>query len=109
MPFVAWQRPSRIALELRAISRHVATLTDERTRLSNRLHAAEGSAATPGCVRRDLRRSMGGLNKRIARLPKEAVALVEQAAELKTKFQRLIGIPRIPHTTPPPLLPHLTA
>ncbi len=107
MPFVAWQRPSRIALELRAISRHVATLTDERTRLSNRLHAAEGSAATPGCVRRDLRRSMGGLNKRIARLRKEAVALVEQDAELKTKFQRLIGIPGIAETSAVHLLGEL--
>src|SRR5258708_3622005 len=51
--------------------------------------------------------SLGGLNKRIARLRKEAVALVEQDAELKTKFQRLIGIPGIAETSAVHLLGEL--
>jgi transposase len=55
MQFVAWQRPGRIELELRAISRHIVTLTDEHTRLSNRRHAAEVSATSPRCVRQDLK------------------------------------------------------
>ena len=58
MPFVAWRQPSWQVLELRALSRHIASLTEEHTRSSNRLHAAEGSATTPGCVRQDLKRSM---------------------------------------------------
>jgi transposase len=57
MPFVAWMRPSESVLELRAISRHIAALTEEHARLKNRLHAAKSSAATPRCVLDDLRRS----------------------------------------------------
>jgi hypothetical protein len=75
MQFVAWQRPGRIELELRTISRHIVTLTDEHTRLSNRLHAAEVSETTPRCVRQDLKHSIHGLKKLITRLRKAALAL----------------------------------
>jgi transposase len=95
MPFVAWQRPGRIELELRAISRHIVTLTDEHTRLSNRLHAAEASDTTPRCVRQDLKHSIDALKKRIVRLRKAALALVEQNETLAMKFKQLIEIPGI--------------
>ena len=44
MDFVAWKPPSPQILELRAISRRIAALTVERTRESNRLHAAKASS-----------------------------------------------------------------
>jgi transposase len=99
MRFVPWQRPGRNALQLRAISRHIGTLTEEHTRCNNRLHAAEGSGTTPRCVREDLRRSMAGLKKRIARLRREAVAMVRQDAELVRKFEQLTSIPGIAETS----------
>ena len=37
MEFAAWQRPSRAVLELRALSRHIATLTEDHARWGNRL------------------------------------------------------------------------
>jgi hypothetical protein len=40
MEFVAWQRPSQSALQLRAISRHIEALGLEHTRTTNRLYAA---------------------------------------------------------------------
>ena len=92
MPFVAWVRPSGTALELRAISRHMATLSEEQARLKNRLHAAGGSAGTPRCVREDLRRSIAGVEKRLLRLRREALAVVAKDAGLKEKFQHLVGI-----------------
>jgi transposase len=107
MQFVAWQRPGRIELELRAISRHIVTLTDEHTRLSNRLHAAEVSETTPRCVRQDLKQSIDGLKKRIAKLRKAALALVEQNEILKMKFKQLIGIPGIAETSALQLLGEL--
>jgi len=92
MPFVAWVRPPEAALELRAISRHSATLTEEHARLKNRLHAACGSTSTPRCVREDLRRSMAGLEKRLLRLRREALAAIAKDAGLEQKFQHLTGI-----------------
>jgi transposase len=107
MPFVPWRRPSPVALELRAIGRHIAALNHDHTRLSNRLHAAEGSATTPRCVRQDLKGSIDGLKKRIVRLRKQAVALVQRNAELKRKFEQLIAIPGIAETSAVQLLSEL--
>jgi transposase len=107
MPFVAWRRPSQRALELRAVSRHLATLTEERARLHNRLHAAESSLATPRCVREDLKRSLAGIDKRILRLRKAAVALIERDGEMQRKFRHLTGITGIAETSAVHLLGEL--
>lgn len=107
MPFAPWRRPRPATLELRAISRHIAALTEEHTRLGNRLHAAKGSAATPRCVLRDLSRSMAGLCKRILGLRREAVERIEQDEQLKPKFRQWIGIPGIAETSAVQLLGEL--
>jgi transposase len=109
MPFVAWRRPQPIALELRAISRHIATLTSQHTAQTNRGHACSRSASMPRCVREDLRRSMEGLKKRIARLRREAVALIRQDAGMARKFQQLIAIKGIAETSAVQLLGELAS
>ena len=109
MPFVAWRQPSRQALQLRALSRHIASLTEEHTRSSNRLHAAEGSSTTPVCVRQDLKRSMAAQQKRIARLRREALELVRQDELLANRFRQLIGIPGIGEISAVQLLSELAA
>lgn len=95
MEFVRWRRPRREALELRALGRHMATLTEEHSRLSNRLHAAEGSRCAPRCVREDLKRSMAGIKKRLLRLQREARAMIEREAEMKRKLLQLVAMPGI--------------
>ncbi len=50
MPFQLWQPPRAAALELRAVTRHLAALTQQHTRESNRLHAASASTADARCV-----------------------------------------------------------
>ena len=80
MPFLAWRAPELEGLRLRTISRHIAGLTVEHTRARNRVHAAQGSAATPGCVVQDLKRSLAGLERRMLRLRREATALVQADA-----------------------------
>ena len=92
MPFVAWARPSRAALELRSISRYIQTLSEEHARLKNRLHAARGSASTSRCVREDLRKSMAGIAKRLLRLRREARMAIDADAGLRRKFAHLTGI-----------------
>ncbi|MES2394021.1 MAG: IS110 family transposase [Acidobacteriota bacterium] len=109
MPFVPWRRPSPAALALRAISRHIATLTKQHTAQSNRGHACGGSASTPRCVRQDIKRSMDGLKKRIARLRRDAIALIEQDVEMTRKFQLLMGIKGIAETSAVQLLGELAS
>lgn len=107
MPFVAWQRPSGAAMQLRAVSRHLVAMTEDHARLRNRSHAAAGSTTTPRCVREDLKRSLAQSTKRMARLHREAVALIREDAELTRKFEQLTGIPGIAETSAIQLLGEL--
>jgi transposase len=95
MDFVAWRTPSRKGLQVRTISRHIDGLTVEHTREQNRLHAALGSAATPGCVVQDLKRSLASLQRRMVRLRREAMALIASDAILAQRFELMISIPGI--------------
>lgn len=95
MAFVAWQRPSRSALALRAISRHIEALGLEHTRGLNRLHAAQRSLGTPRCVVEDLKCSLAGLERRIPRLRREARALIDSDDRLGEQFRLMIGMPGI--------------
>jgi transposase len=95
MPFAPWSAPGLSGLQLRAISRHIQGLVVEHTRQHNRLHAAEKSASTPGCVVNDLKRSMASLKLRIVRLRHEAQELVGSDEAMRKRFELLIRIPGI--------------
>jgi len=109
MRFVAWQRPPRRVLELRALSRHIATLSEEHTRLGNRLHAAKGSATTPRCVREDLKRSRAGIAGRIVKLRRQARAMAGGDPQLAGRFEQLLSIPGVGETSAIQLLSELAA
>src|SRR5229473_2964603 len=89
MPFQLWQPPSSIALQLRALTRHIAALTQQHTRDSNRLHAVSASIAGSGCVRQDLQRSLRQLQHRAEKMRAAALALIQQDAELRPRFALL--------------------
>src|SRR5437867_9301279 len=83
MPFQLWQPPRAAALELRTITRHIAALTQQHTRESNRLHAASASIAGARCVQQDLKRSLCDLERRIDKLRAAALALVQPDPDLR--------------------------
>jgi len=95
MEFKAWQRPSRGALALRAIGRHIEALGLEHTRTNNRLHAALGSIGTPRCVVEDLKRSLAGLERRMLKLRREARTQIDGEDRLREQFRLLTGAPGI--------------
>ena len=95
MPFQPWQRPRLMALQLRAVTRQIESLTVQHTREQNRLHASEGSEATPRCVIHDLRQSMAGLKRRIEKLRREAIKLLQGDDEMRLRFGLLIAMPGI--------------
>jgi hypothetical protein len=95
MPFPLWQPPRAPALELRAITRHIAALTQQHTRESNRLHAASASSAGARCVQHDLKRSLRDLQHRIDKLRAQALALVQQDPELRSCLGLLLSMPGI--------------
>ena len=115
MPFQSWHAPRAAALELRTITRHMASLTQQHTRQSNRLHAASASTTGSPCVRKDLRRSLRDLKRRIDQMRRAALALLAQDVELCPRFALLLSIPGIGEISALHLLgelallaPHLT-
>jgi transposase len=109
MPFTAWRAPNRNGLQLRTISRHISGLSVQHTREQNRLHAAQGSAATPGCVVLDLKRSLASLKRRIVKLRRQAMALLQLDEALRQRFELMISIPGIAQISALQLLGELAA
>lgn len=95
MPFQSWHPPQAAALELRAITRHIAALTQQHTQQSNRLHAVSASSSGARCVRQDLKRSLRDLERRTEKMRRAAVALIAQDAELGPRFTLLLSMPGI--------------
>src|SRR5229473_462525 len=95
MPFQPWHPPQAAALELRTITRHIAALTQQHTRQSNRLHAASASTTGSRWVRQDLKRSLRDLQRRVEKMRRSALALLEQDVELRPRFALLLSMPGI--------------
>ena len=108
MPFQPWQPPSVAALQLRAITRQRAALRKQHTMQQNRLRALDASAPAPGCVRRELRRSLRQLEGSLRRLQQAARALVEQSPELRARFLWLLSLPGVAEASALHLLAELS-
>ncbi len=109
MPFTAWRGPSQRGLRLRTISRYISGLTGQYTRENNRLHAAQGSASTPRCIPVDLRRSLDAIKRRLARMRKEARALLRKDETTHKQFNLIVSIPGIAEISAIHILGKLTA
>lgn len=93
MPFSPWQPPRDEVLSLRLIARRLASLSKQRTRAKNQLHAAKASQCTPAVVREDIELTIDQLERQIQRLRDAALELfasdkpMSEALELVTSFK----------------------
>jgi transposase len=95
MPFTAWRAPSRAQLELRSLSRHLHSLTEEHTRIKNRMHVARSSRTTAAAVVEDLKRELVRIARRLIRLRRDAMLLVRADSTLCRHHDLLLTIPGI--------------
>jgi transposase len=95
MPFTAWRRPAVNVLRLRAMGRHLESLVVEQASGKNRLSVARSSTATPRAVIADLQRAQATLLRRVRKMRREAMKLIEAEAVLADRFQLLVSIPGI--------------
>ena len=77
MPFVEWVPPAQAALELRAASRRLDSLSNMLTREKNRLHAARATKTTISIVSDDLKSSIKHFEGRIERLIKKIESVIK--------------------------------
>ena len=89
MPFVEWLPPSQGALELRAASRRLDSLSNMLTREKNRLHAARATKTTISIVCDDLKSSIKHFEGRIERLIKKIDPFIETQPSLHAHYRRL--------------------
>lgn len=95
MRFQPWQPPTPESLELRAIGRRLADLTDLVTQEKNRLHAASFVSSLGAGVQRDIQAHLQHLQDQIRALQKEACQLLRQHESLQESFQLLLSTPGI--------------
>lgn len=92
MPFEPWQPPDAAVLALRACSRRLATLTEQRTQAKNQLHALSQTRSTPDFIVQDAELSIAQLGAQIVSLEGKTLALIEQNPALQTPYELLISI-----------------
>ncbi len=92
MPFKAWAPPDPECMDLRAISRRIEAMTKNATQEKNRLHAADAFDEISDVVHNDIQVNIRHLEKRIARLRDQALALIESHPELARRFRHIISI-----------------
>jgi transposase len=95
MPFTAWQRPGLQELRLRTISRYIESLVVDLAEVKNRQHAAERASTTPHAVLVDLKQAQAALERRLAKIRREAMKLVQAEEALGERFALLVSIPGI--------------
>lgn len=95
MAFTPWQRPQASHLRLRTVGRYIESLVVDQAGVKNRLRTAEGTATTPRAVLVDLRQALAALERRVAKMRREALELVRAEAALWERFRLLTSVPGI--------------
>jgi transposase len=95
MPFTGWQRPGVEHLRLRSISRYIESLVVDLTEVKNRLHTAASTSTTPRAVVADLKQAQAAGLRRLVKMRREAMKLVQAEPLLRERFQLLVSIPGI--------------
>jgi transposase len=95
MPFTSWQRPGLQELRLRTISRYIESLVVDLAEVKNRLRTAESTSTTPRAVLVDLKQSQAAFLRRLAKMRREAMRLIQTEVALRERFTLLVSIPGI--------------
>lgn len=107
MEFVPWTPPRPSVWTVRAIARRIAALTGERAGELNRAHAAAGTAETPAVVTHDIALNVRHLQRRIAALERQALAVIRGEPALTAAYQHLLSVRGIAATSAIQLLGEL--
>jgi transposase len=95
MPFTAWKRPGVNHLRLRTIGRYIESLVIDLAEVKNRLHTAASTSTTPRAVLFDLKQAQAALLRRLAKMRREAMKLIQADELLRERFALLVSIPGI--------------
>lgn len=90
-----WQKPNPIFRKLRQLTRERAHLIEERTMVSNQLHAEEHSAwPGPGSIKR-MKQRISLLNKQVKEIETELRLHICKEGQLKERVDKVCSIPGV--------------
>ena len=92
MDFKSWKAPSQTMLTVRACSRRIATLTKDKTRAKNQLHALQATRHTPLFIIEDVQLSISQLENQLEQLITRACTLIEQTPALNETAHLLMTV-----------------
>ncbi len=92
MDFVQWKSPVGDVFAIRACGRRLVSLSKEKTKAKNQLHAFGTTQRTPRFIIEDIQLSIQQLEAQIDNLIEHALRLIKANDLLKTRYQRLISI-----------------
>lgn len=95
MPFTAWVRPSKEALQLRSVARYRNQLVVQKTRLTNQLHAVEATDSTDAWIIEEQRSQIQDVERRIKRAEAEMERQAKGQPELWTQVERFMTVPGV--------------
>ena len=93
--FQPWKAPSEENLALRTFARRIRSLTTDRAREKNRLHAISASDAMPQAIREDIEASIEQLDQRVDRLEAKAIAHIKAHPAICAKADLVRSVPGI--------------
>ena len=107
MDFVTWRSPDYEVFALRACGRRLVSLTKERTKAKNQLHAFSLTKRTPDFIIADIELSIEQLDNQIKNIITHALIIIKKSDALSQRYNRLISIKGVADKTAIKLLGEL--
>jgi transposase len=92
MDFVSWVAPREDILQLRACGRRIVSLSKDKAKAKNQLHAFSVTKGCPDIVIKDIKLSISQLEAQIDNMVGHALALIKKSSVLCNQYQLLTGI-----------------
>lgn len=107
MDFVKWKPPVADVFAIRACGRRLVSLSKEKTKAKNQLHAFGMTKRTPDFIVEDLHLSIQQLEDQIDNLVEHALVLIKENELLNARYQCLLSIKGVADKTAIKLLGEL--
>jgi len=107
MDFVKWTSPVGAVLDIRACGRRLVSLSKEKTKAKNQLHAYSKTKRIPHFVIEDIQLSIQQIENQMDTLISHALRLIKQSELLQARYQRLTSMKGVADKTAIKLLGEL--
>ena len=99
MDFVPWTPPADEVFELRACGRRLVTLTKEKAKAKNQLHAYTTTERAPNIIIDDIKLTISQIEQQITHLVEHSLKVIKNSECLKPRYDILISMTGVAERT----------